>query len=87
VARVADAFEVSATELTAGGRRRSVAHARAAASLVAVTGLGLPAAAVARALGVTPMAVLRGLNRGADHLRAHGLDPDQVARAALRKGE
>ena len=85
VARVAAAFGVSAAELTAGSRRRPVAHARAAASLVAVTGLGLPAAGVARALGVTSMAVLRGLTRGKAHLRARGLDLDGLAREALRR--
>ena len=83
--RVAAACSVSVPELTAGSRRRPVARARAAISYVAVTGLGLPAATMARALGVTPMAVLRGLGPGADQLRAHGLDAEDLARRVLRK--
>ncbi len=50
-----------------------------------MTGLGLPGARVARALGVTPMAIWRGVARGPAALRAHGLDRDRLAREALRK--
>ena len=59
--------------------------ARAAISYAAVTGLGLPAAQVARALGVTPMAVLRGLAGRGARFRARGLDLGGVAREMLRK--
>jgi len=85
VARLAAVCRVSVAELTAGSRRRPVVRARAAVSHVAVTGLGLPAAHVARALGVTPMAVLRGLARGEAELRAHGLTPEALARETLKK--
>ncbi len=47
----------------------------------------LPARRVGGALGVTGMAILRGLARGREHLRRRGLDPEQVARQALRKGD
>jgi hypothetical protein len=87
VARLAPAFGVTPAEITSGSRRRAVAHARAALSAVAVTGLGVPAAQVARALGVTPMAVLRGVARGPAYLRARGLEPDRLAREAGRKSE
>jgi hypothetical protein len=63
-----------------------VAAARAAVAAVAVTGLGLPAARAARALGVTPMPLLRSLARGAAALRARGLRVEAVAQEALRKG-
>ncbi len=62
-----------------------VAPAWAAVAAVAVTGLGLPGAAVARALSVTPMALWRGLARGPAYLRAGGLTVERVAREALRQ--
>ncbi len=83
--RVAEAFQVSLAELRTGSRRRSVVRARAAAAALAVTRLGLPASRVAAALGVTPMAILRGLDRGLVALRRQSLDPDRVAREELRK--
>jgi hypothetical protein len=85
IARLAGVFGVSPAEMTNGSRRRPVAQARAAVSSVAVTGLALPGARVARALGVTPMAIWRGVARGPAALRAHGLDLHRLAREALRK--
>jgi hypothetical protein len=52
---------------------------------IAVEHLGLPATRVAKLLGVTGMAVLRGVERGFKHLRERHLDAQQLARAALRK--
>jgi len=52
---------------------------------VAVTGLGLPVTRVARALGVTPLPLLRALPRGAALLKARGLDVAQLVREAERK--
>ena len=72
-------------ELTAGHRRRIVAQARAAVGTVGVRGLHLPATRVARALGVSPMAILRGLSRGEAALREHGLELQRVAREVLQK--
>jgi len=86
IARLAQQFGVSEAELTGGSRRRPVAAARAAVGAVAVTGLGLPAARAARALGVTTMPLLRSLARGAAVLSACGLRVETVAQEALRKG-
>ncbi len=61
-----------------GSRRRAVAHARAAASALAMAHLGLPAAVVARTLSVTPAVVLRGVQRGPDLFAARRLDPRRV---------
>lgn len=85
IERVANAFGVRASEITQGNRRRPVAHARAAISALAVRSLGLPAAHVAPAIGVTLMAVLRGVERGAEYIRQHRLDSDGVVREVLRK--
>ena len=57
----------------------------AALSAVAVTGLGVRATHLATVLGVTPMAILRGIDPGHDYLRARHLDPDRLAREALGK--
>ena len=85
LARLAALFGVSATEVTAGSRRRRVAAARAAIAAVAVSGLGLPVTRVARALGVTPMPLVRGIQRGRMLLQARKLDVEGLAREA-RKG-
>jgi hypothetical protein len=85
--RLAPLFGVTEAELTQGSRRRPVAAARAAVGTVAVTGLGLPARRVGGALGVTGMAILRGLARGRDQLRRHGLDSERLAREVLQKGD
>jgi REP element-mobilizing transposase RayT len=84
LSRLARVFGVPAASLTGGARHRPVVTARAAVAAVAVEELGLPGAAVARALGVTPMAIWRGLPRGRAALRARGLDPRRLARAAMK---
>ena len=84
LARIARIFGVSAPEVTGGSRRRPVAAARAAIGAVAVSGLGLPVTRVARALGVTPMPLLRGLQRGRMLLEARKLDLEAVAREAQK---
>ena len=84
LARVAALFGVSATEVTAGSRRRPVAAARAAIGAVAVSGLGLPVTRVARALAVTPMPLLRGVQRGRMLLQARKLDVAALAREAQK---
>ena len=61
-----------------------MAAARAAIGAVAVRGLGLPVTRVARALGVTPMPLLRGLQRGRMLLAARKLDLEAVAREAQK---
>jgi REP element-mobilizing transposase RayT len=84
IARVAQAFGLPPAALTSGTRARPVVQARAAVSAVAVPLLGLPATQVAAALGVTQMPVLRGLARGRTLLAARGLDPERLARGAMR---
>jgi hypothetical protein len=61
-----------------------VAQARAAVCAVAVPLFGLPATRVAAALGITQMPVLRGVARGRELLAARGLDPERLAREAIR---
>ncbi len=78
VGACAEAWGVSPSEIGGGSRRRPVAQARAAVSYVAVTSLGLGASAVARAMGVTPAVVLRGVIRGPQLLGARRLDPIQL---------
>jgi len=87
IVRIAKLFDVSDAELTQGVRRCPVAAARAAVGAVAVRGLGLPARRIGAALGVTGMAILRGLPRGREHLRRLGIDPERLAQNVLRKGE
>jgi len=83
-ARLAVTFGVDEAELVRGGRRRRVAAARAAIGAVAVRGLGLPVTRVARALGVTPMPLLRGLERGHMLLQARKLEVEVLAREAQK---
>lgn len=85
VIRLAAAFGVNPQELRAGSRLRSVAQARAAVSAVAVRYLGLPASGVAAALGVTSMAIFRGIDRGLVALRARQIDPERFVKGAMRK--
>jgi len=80
--RLAKIFGVAAPAVTAGSRRRPVAAARAAIGAVAVRSLGLPVTRVARALGVTPLPLLRGLQRGRMLLQARKLDVEALAREA-----
>jgi REP element-mobilizing transposase RayT len=82
LAACAAGWGVTSAEVCGGSRRRVVARARAAASYVGVSELGLPIAHVARTLGVSPPVVRAGLARGAELLRARGLSA-----AALVGGE
>jgi REP element-mobilizing transposase RayT len=84
IAAGAAAMKVSTREIMAGSRRRPVAHARAVVSWVALQQLGLPATAVARALGVTPAVVRRTLEQGSELLAAHGV-PAEILLAAIEK--
>lgn len=81
----AKVWGVSAQEIEAGGRRHAVAHARAAVAMLAVTYMGLSAAGVARRLGVTPVVVLRGVERGPRLFAGRGVDPSRVV-ASLARG-
>ena len=72
LARIAKSFGVTA--------------ARAAMGVVAVSGLGLPVARAARALGVTPMPLLRGVRQGRMLLEIRKLDLESLAREA-QEGE
>ena len=63
--------------------QRVVPVPRAAVSAVAVTGFGLTATHLATALGVTPIAILGGIDRGREYLRARRFDPDRLARKVL----
>ncbi|MBI4737226.1 MAG: hypothetical protein HY766_14410, partial [candidate division NC10 bacterium] len=85
IERMARTFGVRETEILGGSRRRPVARARAAMSAIAVRSLGLPATRVAQALGVTAMAVLRGVDRGLGYLRERRLDPERLAKEVIRK--
>jgi len=51
---------------------------------MAVTGLGLPLTRVARALGVTPMPLVRALPRGQKLLQDRGLALETLARVATK---
>jgi len=64
--------------------RRPVVAARAAIGVVAVSGLGLPVTRVAGVLGVTPMPLLRGFQRGSMLLHACTLDGEELAREAQK---
>ena len=83
--RLAGVFDVPAAEIRSGSRRRLAARARAAVGAIAVRYLGLPASRVAGGLGVTGMAVLRGVDRGLESLRHYRLDPERLTNGALRK--
>jgi len=63
-----------------------VFHVRTCLPLfLAVRYFGLPAARVAGALGVSGMAIIQAIARGLEDLRARCLNPDRLAKAALRK--
>jgi REP element-mobilizing transposase RayT len=69
----AAAWGVTPAEVCGGSRRRVAAQARAAASYVGVSELGLPIVHIARTLGVSPPVVRAGLARGAEMLRVRGI--------------
>lgn len=85
VERCAEAWHVASCELRGGSRRRTITQARAVASALAVSRLGLSAAAVARFLGVTPAVVLRGVQRGATLLLSRRLDPNGLVPVRKQK--
>jgi REP element-mobilizing transposase RayT len=78
LARCAQRWGVTPAELTGGGRRRPVAHARAVAGGLAVQRLGLPIAEVARALGISSTAVRLGLPRAGELMRRRGVPPEEL---------
>ena len=85
IASCAAGWGVTLAEVCGGSRRRVVARARAAASHVGVTELGLPIAHVARALGVSPPVVRTGLARGPALLRERGLTAAFLVTGRIRK--
>lgn len=85
IAACAAGWGVTAAELCGRSRRRVVAHARAAASYLGVSQLGLPIAHVARTLGVSAPVVRTGLARGAELLRARGLSAAALVAGKKRK--
>jgi hypothetical protein len=78
LATVARTFGVTEAGLVGGGRRAAVAQARAAVSALAVGQLGLSETEVARALGVVPSTVSRGVSVGTALLAARRLDQGRV---------
>ena len=85
IAQIAAACGVHPAEIQSGSRRRPAARARAAVAAVAVTRLGLSAARVAKALGVSAVAIFQAIDRGLAELRTRGLDPDRLAKGIIRQ--
>jgi hypothetical protein len=85
VERLAGVFGVRAAEILNGSRRRSVTQARAAVGAIGVKYLGLPVTRVATVVGVTGMAVLRGIDRGLLCLSQRDLDPERLAKWAMKQ--
>lgn len=73
VDRVAVLWRVPADAVKSSSKERSVVAARAVVSHAAVVGLAVRPVDVARALGVGPSSVLRGVRRGADDMRKAGV--------------
>ncbi len=82
MARIARTFAVEQAEMVGGSRRTAAVQARATVSIFAVAYLGLPGAEVARALGVAPSAVSRGVSAGARLLAERGLDPGRIVKGS-----
>jgi putative transposase len=80
IAQVAKTWGLTPAEVSGGGRRRLVWQARCGVSYLGVHKLGLPAAQVARALGVSLQSVLRGAERGEAILASRGVDLNSMAR-------
>jgi REP element-mobilizing transposase RayT len=78
IRRAAAIWGVTPEELISGGRRRAVAHARAAVSHLGVLRLGLPIALVARHLGVAHTTVRLGVVQGVALLARQGLSPEAL---------
>ncbi len=85
IERCAAAWGVTPAELTAGSRRRAVAHARAVVSRLAVHELGLPIAEVAREVGISPTAVRLGIAQGDALLESRDLDVSKLLPSIGRK--
>ena len=73
LARCAQAWGVTQEELRSGSRRRVVARPRAVLVYLGVRHLGLPAVDLARQMGVSASAILKGVKRGPDLLRRQGV--------------
>jgi REP element-mobilizing transposase RayT len=78
IRRAATTWGITPEELISGGRRRPVAHARAAVSHLAVLRLGLPIALVARHLSIAHTTVRLGVLQGATILDRRGLTPEAL---------
>jgi len=78
IRRAAATWGITSAELVSGSRRRSVAHARAAVSNLAVLRLGLPIALVARHLSIAHTTVRLGVLQGATLLARKGLTPEDL---------
>jgi len=78
IRRAAATWGITSAELVSGSRRRSVAHARAAVSNLAVLRLGLPIALVARHLSIAHTTVRLGVLQGATILARKGLTPEDL---------
>jgi len=85
LAACAEEWGVTQAEMCGGSRRRLAAGARAAASYIGVSELGLPIAHVARTLGVSPPVVRAGLARGADLLRGRKVCVEKLISGVQRK--
>ncbi len=81
IERVATIWHVMQAEITGGSRRRPLPAARAAVCALATTHLGLPASAVARALGISlPSALVAGA-RGRAILQAREAEMQALLRS------
>ncbi|MFX0203357.1 MAG: hypothetical protein ACFFCW_45220, partial [Candidatus Hodarchaeota archaeon] len=63
IKKVCDEAGIKEEELRKGGRRRKVSHARARISYQLSHGLGIPAAEIARHLGVCTSAIARAIQK------------------------
>lgn len=70
VERICELTQTSTAELTGGGRRRSLVTVRRALCFIAVRRLGITAAAVARMLNISAVAVMNGVDGGTSSLGA-----------------
>jgi len=74
IERVAQAYALTADEVTGGSKRRAVVAARSVVSALAVRELGLPLVKVARAMSISSQTVLAGMERGARLLQSQRLN-------------
>jgi len=78
VKQCAGRWRLTPEELTGGGRRESVAQARAVVSYLAVRELGLPILVVARNLSVSPTAVRTAVARGEAIMARQGITLEEL---------